>query len=608
MCSIGRDPSTSTVRDESRRSEHPHRTTRCEASAQAEGAEGEWPGHEFKLAWEARRKRAGATQDQLDAWGLEGDRGSAMTNRLAGWVFGLLVLLGISVIHAPARAQSEEESLELARASMERGQQQFLSSSFEDAAASFLEAYGYQAYDAFLYNAAIALERAGFAVEEGAFDARISMLTDAVATFERYIAHVPEPVDADEVRARLEGLRAQIASLQSAQTLTPPCEGEGCEAVPDVECTGEDCPETETTSPEVLPITPPQPAEMRSMITVRTEPLGARVSLFSDGAEAAVASGASPFAQSLDEGRYRLRIEHPDYEAAETDVRISAGTVYVVIMNLSQGEFLGYLRVQSDPPGARVFVNDRSEGSPGVTPYSGALPIGSHRIWVERPGYETVESTVELGIGEHVDHQVSLERVGYGRIRVTANLPDAEVFVDDRRVGRVPWQGDVDVGAREVRVESDGQKDWVSDVLVQPGQLTPVRVRLREGVPRGGAWAWLITGVVVAGAGGYLAYEADAMRSDLELQRASGVLANDDPRIGRSRWYSIGANGGFGLGGLFGAMSLYSFLRDPLPDSEGFVLEPRDWGDSDDEGVENEASDEPDAAFLRNLAAPEGAF
>ena len=101
------------------------------------------------------------------------------------------------------------------------------------------------------------------------------------------------------------------------------------------------------------------------------------------------------------------------------------------------------------------------------------------------------------------------------------------------------------------------------------------------------------------------------MQSELEDLRAAGALASDDPRIGRGRWYAIGANGGFGLGGLFGAMSLYSFVRDPLPDSEGFILDIRDWGDSDDEGLASETPDEEegqDAAFLRRLVEEGGSF
>jgi hypothetical protein len=40
---------------------------------------------------------------------------------------------------------------------------------------------------------------------------------------------------------------------------------------------------------------------------------------------------------------------------------------------------------------------------------------------------------------------------------------------------------------------------------------------------------------------------------------------------------TVGADAAFGLGALLGILSIYYFLRDPLPDSEATVLEPRDW-------------------------------
>jgi len=120
-------------------------------------------------------------------------------------------------------------------------------------------------------------------------------------------------------------------------------------------------------------------------------------------------------------------------------------------------------------------------------------------------------------------------------------------------------------------------------VEIFPGQRTPVRVRLLPAVPRGSAWTTLLIGLALAGAGGYFAYETDRIESELAADRAAGILASDDPRIDRGFYYSLAANGGFGLGGLMGLMSMYLFIRDPLPDSEGFILDPLDWGYEDEE-------------------------
>jgi hypothetical protein len=128
-----------------------------------------------------------------------------------------------------------------------------------------------------------------------------------------------------------------------------------------------------------------------------------------------------------------------------------------------------------------------------------------------------------------------------------------------------------------VTVSARGMKDWSEDVQVERGELTPIRVRLSRSVSRGGAWAALTIAAAAGGGGLALAILADHLEDDLRADRALGVLSSDDPRITRGRWYTIAADGAFGLAALTGLLSLYYFLRDPLPDSEGRVLEPRDW-------------------------------
>ena len=76
---------------------------------------------------------------------------------------GLIVVFGALLLASPAWAQSDEagSAIELARQHMERGQALYLQARFEEAAAEFDAAYDAQPFSAFLYNAGVALERAG---------------------------------------------------------------------------------------------------------------------------------------------------------------------------------------------------------------------------------------------------------------------------------------------------------------------------------------------------------------------------------------------------------------------------------------------------------------
>lgn len=490
----------------------------------------------------------------------------------------LVAAFGLLGSAAPAEAQSSRQMLEMARTHMEQGQDLYARGRYVEAAEEFLAAYQAREFSAFLFNAALCYERYGDPAR-------------AADYYQRYLDREPQASDRAAVTAKITALRAQIAPPQGEAVAaggatgvagTPPggeagatpSAGSGTEPTPPVD------PGSTTSSagstPEAPPATPPAtpPEDMKSLLSVQTQPEGATVFVRS-GAEV-VATGPSPFAHTLDEGEYQLSIEHPSYRTVTQPIRVRAGKVYVVIIEMSQALFLGYLRVVSNPPGARVFVDDREAGS-HPAPYANEIPTGVHRVWVERAGYETVEREVEVGLGEQVELRVDLERVAFGRIRMVANVRPAEVYVDGTRVGNIPYEGELPAGRRRIRVTADGMKDFEQTVTIVRGQVTPIRVRLRPAVERGNAYATLTFATAGLGGGIALSVLSNRLRDDLDAEQALGTLADDDPRISQGRALSIGADVAYGLSGLVGIVSVYLFVHDPTPDSEGTLLEPRDW-------------------------------
>lgn len=61
---------------------------------------------------------------------------------------------------------------------------------------------------------------------------------------------------------------------------------------------------------------------------------------------------------------------------------------------------IGRLSIDSDPPGARVYVERRDLGERGITPLVLALRPGSHKVIVERDGHEPIEFTRQLEAGD----------------------------------------------------------------------------------------------------------------------------------------------------------------------------------------------------------------
>jgi hypothetical protein len=466
----------------------------------------------------------------------------------------------------PADQSDQQRRIEGARDHMERGQELYVQSRFLEAAEEFQRAYELQPFGAFLFNAAVAYEQQ-------------ESWTQAADFFGRYLEREPNARDAADVRRRIDQLRTRALDAQSTppdpntQPPDPNTQPPDPNTQPPDPNTQPPDPNTQPPDPNAEPVVPPE--EMKSLLSVRTNPEGAQINV--RVGDRIVASGPAPFAQTLEFGDYTVSVEHPDYRTVQENVRIRPGKVYVVIVEMSQGIFYGYLRVVSNVPGAQVYVDDREQGAMGQTPFAHVIPTGEHRVWVDRAGYETVEQVASVGLGEDVILNVNLERVTYGRISVISNVRGAAVFVDDERVGEVPFNGDVAPGPRVVRVEADGMKDWEEEVNVAQGQVTPVRVRLRPSVGRGAAWVTMGFGAAFTAGGIVLGVVANTLETDLQADRDAGILASDDPRFTEGLVFSIAADASFGVAVILGAFSLYYFLRDPLPESEATVLTPRDW-------------------------------
>ena len=466
------------------------------------------------------------------------------SRRFAASSIAALILASHSVANAQPSEEPGDEAetptqsaeaeagtaIERARQHMERGQALYLQARFEEAATEFEAAYAARPFSAFLYNAGVSLERAGQAAR-------------AADYFERFAEAEPSSDEIEQIRTRIARLRAA-----AAQSTSEPPRQEMPESVPD---------------------------EFKSLLSIRTNPEGATIIVMRESEE--VTRGPAPFAHTLNQGRYTLRVEHPDFQTVEQAVTIEPGKVYVVIVEMSQGQFLGYLRVQSNVPGAEVFVDDRELGARGHTPFEAPIPVGTHRIWVERPGYEPVETETEVGIGEDRIVRVELERVEYGRIRVVANLSSAGVYVDNVHVGPVPYEGQVSAGAHTISVRAPGMKSFDAAIEIMRGRETPIRAILRPAVNRDGAIVTLGIAALFLGGGITTAILGDEMMGGLRRDLELGRLSNDDPRLDTGIYLYIAADAAFGLSVIFGGLALYYFLYDPLPASEGTVLEPRDW-------------------------------
>lgn len=471
--------------------------------------------------------------------------------RTFDWLVALSVLLLVVQVEAAGSS-----AIEAIRGRMDEGQGLFITGKYEEAAAVFESGYQSHPYSAFLFNAGVCHQKIG-------------QSDKALAAFRLYLEKDPSAPDALQVRERVAKLEAALAAV-----VAPPSQGTG----------------GDTATPEPLPIVPDDTdAKMKSLVVIETEPTNVPIKIFQRLDPSAPAFGENspntgwrlvaerhaPTDFTLDVGRYHIVVEKfHDFNRSETDIDVSPGHVHQFKANLSQGAFMAFLRVNSNVPGAYLFVDD--DGSKkvawGRAPYGELIPPGAHTVLVEAPGFEPQTTEIELTTGEQKELTVELVRVGFGIVRIDANVPAVSVFVANKpagtwKRGEVALQIKLPAGAQQLLITADGHKDLRTTVDVPRGQVLPMRADMIASYPRGAAWAQAIVAASLIGASTYFALESNRLDAELRADRAAGNLTASDPRLDQGFWYSAGADGGFVLGGIFGGLSIYNFLKDPYPDS-----------------------------------------
>ena len=181
-----------------------------------------------------------------------------------------------------------------------------------------------------------------------------------------------------------------------------------------------------------------------------------------------------------------------DFNASEADMNVSPGHVHQLKANLSQGQFMAFLRVSANVIGAHIWVDDQKKAHSewGETPHGELIPGGAHVILVELPGFEPLLANVNLQHGEQKELEVRMVRVGYGVLRIDSSAPSITVHIDDQpkgvwRSGEEPLDVRADSGPHKLSVSSDGRKTFEGMINVPRGQvLPPLHVTMIPKYPR----------------------------------------------------------------------------------------------------------------------------
>jgi hypothetical protein len=181
---------------------------------------------------------------------------------------------------------------------------------------------------------------------------------------------------------------------------------------------------------------------------------------------------------------------------------------------------------------------------------------------IESRVFRLVEGGVEdlIHAVQEASGELFRPHVEPGKIQVASQTDGARVSIDNAYLGVTPlMSGTLLAGKHTVRVEADGHFPWASRVEVLPGQelqikLSDANLPERRAWPASAAYGTAIVAAASLAAGGFL-----GELSQVQPSGATRQLAEND--LEQRRHFALGANISFGSAVVFGAVSLYFFIR-----------------------------------------------
>jgi len=168
-----------------------------------------------------------------------------------------------------------------------------------------------------------------------------------------------------------------------------------------------------------------------------------------------------------------------NYGADAPDAADVARTIEV----LKEKAFLALpeVTIDSDPTGAEIYVNDPVKVL-GTTPYQTHLPAGTHKVFLQKKGYQGFEREFVVRSRDALRLNFALEKIkNDGFVRVKTNIRKARIYIDGKVVAVSPFTEPlpVEAGVHQVVVEKEDYTQESQAVTIRAGTVTDVTLDLK---------------------------------------------------------------------------------------------------------------------------------
>lgn len=469
-----------------------------------------------------------------------------------------LIAIAFAVVAAfmtPAWAQSQD-ALKKAQASFDAAQTEYLQGNYDAAAKGFQEAYASRPFPQFLYNVAASYHMKGKKTSD------IESYKKAVEFYRQYLKEEPTAQDKPRVEKSIGVLEAEIKRIEDlakAGTGSGSAEGSGSAAPPQI-----------TASQEVQAL---GDVKVRGLVVIVTEPQNATIYL-DDKKKGKFAE--TPWSGSID-GEHKLIIEKRGYKPIETVIAADPTKLVQVVSVMAQEDYLAWIEVTSNVPGADIYIDDKSIGAVGKTPLVPGQNIkpGKHTFWITAEGYNEYSESIDIAPGETKAIKATLSGSPVGKLTVTGlGTDESAIYMDGQLLcERGPCLKNVPEGSHVIEIRREDYKTVKKRVQVISKTETTVKMQAQIPTPsRTDAVVAYVFAGIFGGAAAYLGTQSKNLKSELETGIMNNeAIDNNDPRFFKGKVYAIAADACFAVGGIALLTAIYYTFRDKGPESSASV-------------------------------------
>ncbi|HEY4056870.1 MAG TPA: PEGA domain-containing protein [Kofleriaceae bacterium] len=448
-------------------------------------------------------------------------------------VWAGICALALALWSPVANAQTAE-ALAKAQKAFDTAQQAYVEGRFDDAAQGFQEAYDARDFPQFLYNIGAAYHM------KGKKNSDVAAYEKAVEFYQKYLDKDPTAPDKAKVEKAIGVLNTEVKRLKDAGTQptgTPPAAPSA-----EVQSLGD--------------------VKVRGLVVIISDPPNASIYI-DDRRKGEFAK--TPWSGTL-EGEHKVYVERRGYMPNEGVIVADPQKLFTYSASMSQQSNLGWVEFRSNVPGADIYMDDKSVGAIGKTPFSQNVKPGKHTFWITSEGFDEYKQEVEVIAGDATEVTASLKGNPVGRLNISGpGIEDAQIVLDGQILcERGVCVKNVPMGEHKLLVTREGYKPYLKRITIQSKTEMKVKVVLQREASRSDAIVAYVFTAAFAGGGIYLGTKSNSIKDDLkaDIKKGDPPVAPNDSRFNHGKYYAWGADAAFAVSAITLGTALYYTFRE----------------------------------------------